>query len=116
MNNVLILARRAPYGSIFSVEGYLAAMAIASMDMPTNLVLMDEGILCGIKDQKPDDIGHQPIDQAFGAASEFDIKLYIHKETLEKFKIDKDKLVPAELIDNEQLKGMIKEAKAIITF
>jgi len=116
MKNVLILARRAPYGSIFSVEGFLAAMAIASMDIPTDLVLIDEGIFCGLKEQKPDEIGHQPIDQAFGGAAEFDINLFVHKESLEKFKIPQEKLVPAELVDDEKLKTMVKEAKAIITF
>ncbi|TES91953.1 MAG: hypothetical protein E3J87_06560 [Candidatus Cloacimonadota bacterium] len=116
MKRVLILARRAPYGSIFSVEGFLAAMAIASMDIPTDLVLLDEGIFCGLKGQNPVDIGHQPIDQAFGGASEFNINLFVHKESLDRFKIDRENLVSAELVDNEKLINMVKEAKAIITF
>ncbi len=116
MKNVLILARRAPYGSVFCIEGFLAAMAMASMEIPVDLVLIDEGIFCGLKEQKPDEIGHQPIDQALGGAAEFDINLFFHKESLEKFKIPQEKLVPAELADDEKLKKMVKDAKAIITF
>ncbi len=116
MNNVLVLATRAPYGSIFSVEGFLAAMAIASMDIPTNLVLMGEGIYCGLKGQKPDGIGHQPIDQAFGGASEFNISLYIHKESMDKYGVMKDKLVDGKILSTEELKSMVNEAKAVITF
>ncbi len=116
MDKVLILARRAPYGCIFSVEGFLAAMAIASMDIPTDLVLVDEGIFCALKGQKPDDIGHQPINQAFGSAADFNINLFVHEESLDKFNIKKEKLVQAELIDDEKLKNKVKEAKAIMTF
>jgi tRNA 2-thiouridine synthesizing protein C len=116
MKNVLILATKVPYGTVFSVEGFLAAMAIASMDIPTDLVLIDEGIYCGLKGQKPEGIGHLPIDQAFGGATEFNIKLYVHKESLDKYGLDKDKLVDAELLDTQKLKTMVKEAQAIITF
>jgi len=116
MKNVLILATKAPYGSIFSVEGFLAAMAIASMDIPTDLVLVGEGIYCGLKGQKPENIGHQPIDKAFGGAGEFNIKLHIHKESMDKYGLDRDKLVDGELLDTQKLKTMVKEAKAVITF
>lgn len=113
---VLILAKSAPYGTVFSVEGFLAAMAIASMDIPTNLVLLDEGIYCGLKDQKPEGIGHQPISEAFGSASQFNIDLFIHKESMEKLNVKKDKMIEGELVDSEKLKGLVKEADAIITF
>lgn len=116
MRKILIIGRRAPYGSIFTVEGLLAAMAMTSMDLPTDLVLVDDGVYCAFKKQGPDGIGHQSIQNALEGASEFDVNLYVSESSVQERKIDRAKLISAKFVNDEALTRMVKEADAIMTF
>ena len=113
---ILILDRRPPYGTVFAVEGFLAGIAMRSMDLPTDLVLMDDGVWCAVKGQKPEGISQQPVEAALASAGEFELRLSVHKESLEERGIDPGKLVKAEIIDDEALAGLVKSADAIMTF
>jgi len=113
---ILILDRRPPYGTVFAVEGFLAGIAMRSMDLPTDLILMDDGVWCAMKGQKAEAISQQPVEAALAGAGEFELKLSVHKESLEERGIDPGKLVKAEIVDDEGLSGLVKSADAIMTF
>ena len=113
---ILILDRRAPYGTVFAIEGYLAGMAMRACDLPTDLVLVDDGIWCAVKGQKPEAISQHPVEAALRRVDEFDLKLLVHKESLDERGIDPGKLVRAEIIDDDGLSGLVKSADAIMTF
>lgn len=113
---ILILDRRPPYGTVFAVEGFLAGIAMTSMDLPTDLVLVDDGVWGAVKGQAPDAISQSCVEAALASASGFDLKVSVHKESLEERGIDPGKLIEAEIIDDDALSGLVKTADAIMTF
>ena len=113
---ILILDRRPPYGTVFAIEGFLAGIAMRSMDLPTDLVLMDDGVWCAVKGQKPEAISQNSVEAALAGAGEFELKLSVHRESLEERGIDQDGLIDAEVVDDEALSGLVKSADAIMTF
>lgn len=116
MKKVLILARKAPYGMVYTIEGFLAAMAMTSMGLPTDFVLLEDGVYCAVKGQNPEGIGHQTIQLALEGASGLGVKLSIHKASLDERGLKEKELVPAEFVDDEALARMVKEASAVMTF
>jgi tRNA 2-thiouridine synthesizing protein C len=114
--NILIVNRRAPYGTVFAIEGFLAGIAMRSMELPTDLVLMDDGVWCAVKGQDPKGISQNSIEAALAGAGEFGLKLSVHKESLETRGIDPSTLIEAETVDDEALSGLVKAADAVMTF
>ena len=114
--NILIVNRRPPYGTVFAIEGFLAGIAMRSMELPTDLLLMDDGVWCAVKGQKPDGISQNSVEEALAGAGEFGLKLSVHKESLEARKIDPATLIGAEMVDDEALSGLVKAADAVMTF
>jgi len=114
--NILIVNRRPPYGTVFAIEGFLAGIAMRSMELPTDLVLMDDGVWCAVKGQKPEGISQNSVEGALAGAGEFELKLSVHKESIEERRIDPSTLIGAELVDDEALSGLVKAADAVMTF
>lgn len=116
MKNVLIIARSAPYGNVLCAESFLAGIALRSMDMDVRLVLFNDGVFAGVKGQKAELIGHKSVEKALDGASDFDLPVYIHGDSIRERGIDASQLISAEIIDTDVLKGMVKTADAIMTF
>ena len=116
MKNVLILARTAPYGSVLCAEAFLAGIALKSMDMDANMVLINDGVFAAMKGQKTELIGYKSIEEAIEGAPDFGLPIYIHSEAVQERGIHTSQLIPLKTIDNTVLKDMVKKADAIITF
>ena len=116
MKNVLILARTAPYGNVLCAESFLAGIALRSMDMDVKLVLLNDGVFSALKGQKSELIGHKSVEKALDGASDFDLPIYIHHDSMKERGIDASQIISAEIIDTDSIKDMVKMADAIMTF
>ena len=58
---VIFVLDRAPFGTIWNLEGLRLASAIVSMDMNVKLLLIDDRVFVAIEDHQPDLIMRSPI-------------------------------------------------------
>jgi tRNA 2-thiouridine synthesizing protein C len=59
---VIFVLDRAPFGTIWNLEGLRLASAVVSMDMNVKLLLIDDGVFVAVEDHQPDLIMRSPID------------------------------------------------------
>jgi len=116
MKKVIVLLRTAPYGLASGGEAFRLIIGLAGMGMDTTAVLVDDGVYCGIKDQKAESIEMKPLDQAYGQLSEFGAKLFIHKESIEERGISHDRIIKAEFITTRDLANLVVKSDTVISF
>jgi tRNA 2-thiouridine synthesizing protein C len=54
---ILLVIKNPPYGSLMAAEGLRIATALVAMDILPQLVFIDDGVYCLVKDQKPENAG-----------------------------------------------------------
>jgi len=54
---ILLLVKSAPYGSVRAAEGFRIATAMIAMDVLPQLLFIDDGVYCLLKNQKPEAAG-----------------------------------------------------------
>lgn len=59
-----ILVRRAPYGTIDAAEAIRHAAGGLNFQLPTTLLLMEDGVFMARRDQAPEGIGYLSLSQA----------------------------------------------------
>lgn len=54
---ILLIVKSSPYGSVRAAEGFRIATAMIAMDVLPQLLFIDDGVYCLIKNQKPEAAG-----------------------------------------------------------
>jgi tRNA 2-thiouridine synthesizing protein C len=54
---ILLIIKSAPYGSVRAAEGFRIATAMIAMDVLPQLLFIDDGVYCLLKNQKPEAAG-----------------------------------------------------------
>jgi tRNA 2-thiouridine synthesizing protein C len=57
---VLLVIRNPPYGSLRAAEGFRTATAMIAMDVLPQLLFIDDGVYCLLKNQRPEAAGLNP--------------------------------------------------------
>ena len=65
MEKVAILMRKAPYGSVYTAEGFRSVMGIGVFEMDAALIFVDDGVYALVKDQNPEKLDMQPLGDGF---------------------------------------------------
>ena len=52
-NTVAVLMRKAPYGSVYTAEGFRSMMGIGVFEMDIDVVFVDDGVYALVKGQNP---------------------------------------------------------------
>jgi sulfur relay protein TusC/DsrF len=102
--SVVILFRNAPYGTVFNAEGFRACTGLTALDVETHAVFMDDAVYTMLKDQIPEEIHMGDLSKAISPMIEFEVNVYIIKESLEERGIKE-----AELIENDEIKFISKK-------
>jgi tRNA 2-thiouridine synthesizing protein C len=118
MKKVTILMRKAPYGSVYSAEGYRAIMALGVFEMEVRVVFLDDGVYVLLKGQDPSQLEMKPLGDGFPMLSEFDVdQFYVHAPSLAERGLSADDLViGAELLDDAGISDIIQEGDAVLPF
>ncbi|MCJ7618130.1 MAG: DsrE family protein [Desulfobacterales bacterium] len=116
MNKVCVLIRVGPYGMAASGEGFRVIIGLASFGVETSVILLDDGVFVAIKGQNPSLIEMQSIEKAYDSLGDFGAKLYIYRGSMEERGISETEIIDAELIDEDNLKTMLNNTDAVITF
>ena len=110
--------RKAPYGTIYALEGLEVVLITAAFDQDVSMVFMDDGVFQIKKDQDTKGINMKNFSPTYRALEGYDVeKLFAEKESLEARGLTKDDLVvPVEVVSSAELAGMMDEQDVVVTF
>lgn len=118
MNRAVVLMRQAPYGSVYTAEGFRSVMGIGIFEMDVVLAFVDDGVYALVKDQNPEKLDMRPLSEGFPMLPEFGVKgFYVHRPSLEARGLSVDDLVmDVQLVDNAGLTKLLAEYGTVIPF
>jgi tRNA 2-thiouridine synthesizing protein C len=118
MNTVAVLMRKAPYGSVYTAEGFRTMMGIAVFEMDLSVVFVDDGVYALVKDQDPAKLDMKPLGEGFPMLTEFDVKqFYVHGESLRERALSTEDLVmDVEVVDSTEVAQILEKAGKVLPF
>jgi tRNA 2-thiouridine synthesizing protein C len=117
-DTVAILMRKAPYGSVYTAEGFRTMMGIAVFEMNISVVFLDDGVYTLLKGQNPEKLDMKPLGDGFPMLREFDVeKFYVHDESLRERGLTTDGLLmDVEVVDSAQVAEILESAGKVLPF
>ncbi len=117
-DTVAILMRKAPYGSVYTAEGFRTTMGIAVFEMNISVIFLDDGVYALLKEQDPSELDMKPLGDGFLMLRDFDVeKFYVHDESLTERGLTTDDLVmEVEVIGAAQIAQIMETAGKVLPF
>ncbi len=118
MEKVVVILRKAPYGSVYTAEAFRTIMGIAVFEMDICVVFVDDGVYSLIKDQNPEKLDMKPLGDGFPMLKEFNVNRFVvHDESLSERGLTADDLVlEVEMANSSQISEIIKDYGRILPF
>lgn len=116
--NVLLVVNSPPYGSLRATEGLRIATAMIAMDVLPQLLFMDDGIYCLIKDQRPETAGLDPYHERLKTLADL-VGLHAVKESIVERELefaDLDENFHVKVITLDEATELLIENETVITF
>ena len=110
--------RKAPYGTIYALEGLEVVLISAAFDQDVSLAFLDDGVYQLVKGQQTKAIDVKNFSPTYRALEGYDIeKLYVERESLEARGLSEDQLiVPVEVMSRAELLKHMEEQDVVIAF
>lgn len=117
-NTVAVLMRRAPYGTVYTAEGFRTMMGVAVFEMDISVVFLDDGVYALMEGQDPEKLDMKPLGDAFPMLPEFDVaKFYVHDESLAERGLTPDDLVmDVEVVNSAEVSQILETAGKVLPF
>ena len=110
--------RKAPYGTIYALEGLEVVLISAAFDQDVSLAFLDDGVYQLVKGQQTKGIDVKNFSPTYRALEGYDIeKLFVEREALEARGLTEDHLlVPVEVMSRAELLKHMEEQDVVIAF
>lgn len=114
----MFVNRKAPYGTIYALEGLEVVLISAAFDQDVSMVFMDDGVYEIVKGQHTKNIDVKNFSPTYRALEGYDIeKLYVEKASLEQRGLTEENLiVPVEVLDTAQMSALMQTQDVVISF
>ncbi len=114
----LFVNRKAPYGSVYALEGLEVVLISAAFDQDVGLAFLDDGVYQLAKGQNPKGIETKNFSPTYRALEGYDIeKLYVERESLEARGLTEDDLlVDVTVLDAAGMAALMDEMDVMISF
>lgn len=128
----MYMNRRAPYGSIYALEGLEVALIGAAFDQDVSMAFVDDGVYQLKSGQDTAQSEMKNFSPAYKALGDYDItKLYVEKESLEARGLGVDDLMPLtyededddykekpsiRIVDSKELAELIADQDVILNY
>ena len=114
----MFVNRKAPYGTIYALEGLEVVLISAAFDQDVSLAFVDDGIFQLVKGQKTDGIEMKNFSPTYRALEGYDIeKLYVERESMEARGLSEDDLlVDVQVMSAAELGDMMAQQDVVISF
>ena len=118
MDTVAVLMRKAPYGSVYTAEGFRTLMGIAVFEMNISVVFMDDGVYALLAGQDPSQLDMKPLGDGFPMLRDFDVEqFYVHDESLaERGLTTGDLVMDVEVVNSAQIAEILEQAGKVLPF
>jgi tRNA 2-thiouridine synthesizing protein C len=113
----MFVNRRAPYGSIYALEGLETVLISAAFDQDVSMVFIDDGVYDLIKGQQTKAIEVKNFSPTYRALEGYDIeKLYVERESMAARGLTEESLVvPVEVLGAEELGELMEQQDVLIS-
>ncbi|MDP6258628.1 MAG: sulfurtransferase complex subunit TusC [Rhodospirillales bacterium] len=110
--------RKAPYGTVYALEGLEVVLITAAFDQDVCLVFVDDGVFQIKKDQETTGINMKNFSPIYRALEGYDVeKICAEKESLESRGLSEDDLViPVEILSSAEISELMDAQDVIVTF
>ncbi len=128
----MYINRRAPYGTVYSVEGLEVALIGAAFEQDVCMAFIDDGVYQLQKDQDTSATGIKNFSPAYRALGDYDVtRLYVERESLQARGLTEDDLMALtyededddwaekpsiRLVSREELSGLVDQQDVILHF
>jgi tRNA 2-thiouridine synthesizing protein C len=114
----MFVNRKAPYGTVYALEGLEVVLISAAFDQDVSLVFLDDGVYELVKGQNTKDIEVKNFSPTYRALEGYDIeKLYVERESLDARGLTEANLVvPVEVLSSAQLSELMGQQDVVISF
>jgi tRNA 2-thiouridine synthesizing protein C len=114
----MFVNRKAPYGTIYALEGLEVVLISAAFDQDVSLAFADDGVFQLVKGQKTDGIEMKNFSPTYRALEGYDIeKLYVERESLEMRGLTEDDLlVDVQVMSAAEMGDMMAQQDVVISF
>jgi len=109
---------KAPYGTIYALEGLEVVLISAAFDQDVSLAFLDDGVYQLLKGQQTKALEVKNFSPTYRALEGYDVeKLYVERESLEARGIREDQLlVPVQVVSAQQMAQLMEQQDVIIGF
>lgn len=116
MDDLLIILRKPPYGSVDAAEAVRHAGGASGSEYKTMLYLIDGGVLNAKKGQDSGETGITGLGETLELMSD-EFNIYADKTSLKKNKLTADDLIDGVKIDNgDILKEALKSSQSVMIY
>jgi len=114
----MFVNRKAPYGTIYALEGLEVVLISAAFDQDVSLAFVDDGVYQLVKGQQTKGIESKNFSPAYRALEGYDIeKLYVEREALEARGLtEQDLLVDVQVMSSAELSELMAGQDVVIGF
>lgn len=110
--------RKAPYGTIYALEGLEVVLISAAFDQDVSLAFLDDGVYQLVKGQQTKGIEVKNFSPTYRALEGYDIeKLYVERESLEARGLaEEDLIVDVTVLSSAELGKLMDEQDVVLSF
>ena len=114
----MFVNRKAPYGSIYALEGLEVVLITAAFDQDVALAFLDDGVYQLVRGQDTKGIGAKNFSPTYRALEDYDVeRLYVEHESLEARGLTgKDLVVPVNVVTAAELAKLMDACDVLLSF
>ena len=114
----MFVNRKAPYGTVYALEGLEVVLISAAFDQDVSLAFLDDGVYQLVKGQDTKAIEEKNFSPTYRALEDYDIdKLYVERESLQSRGLtESDLLVEAKVVPARELAALMNATDVLISF
>lgn len=114
----MFVNRKAPYGTVYALEGLEVVLISAAFDQDVSLAFVDDGVFQLVKGQKTDGVEMKNFSPTYRALEGYDIeKLYVERESLEARGLsEEDLLVDVQVMSAAEMGDVMAQQDVVISF
>ncbi|OGA40615.1 MAG: sulfurtransferase TusC [Betaproteobacteria bacterium RIFCSPLOWO2_12_FULL_62_13] len=114
----MFVNRKAPYGTIYALEGLEVVLISAAFEQDVSLAFIDDGVYQLVKGQQTSAIDVKNFSPAYRALEGYDIeKLYVERESMhERGLTQENLLVPVEVLSGREMADLMAAQDVVISF
>jgi len=115
---VLFVVKSPPYGNVLASECFRMATALIAMDVLPQILFIDDGVYCLVREHKPETAGLNSFSERLKTLADL-VELYVEESSLQKRNLgqaDLDVNYNLKMISKEEVTGLFLENETVITF